>query len=958
MSEPPRIHLVATLKNEGPYLVEWIAHYKAIGVADFTLFSNDCTDGSNLMLDRLDAMGEIRHFDNPVGPRMDPQRRAYSRAGKMAEVRAADWVLVVDADEFVHVETGDGTLPALIDSCGPADAISLGWRLMGSDGARRWIDGPVTQRFLRGGSVEPPENGMVPGFKTLFRPAVFDYFGVHRPKFDKKIRTHLPRIVWRNGSGRDIAEAVTAKGWRFGPDTAGYAFGWVNHYAVKSREEFLLKRLRGSANTKTHDRIDLSYWQTFDLNSMAPPPIQTEKTQAETARLMADAELATLRRACLVTARRVLEGQLAEGEHRAFLIGAPDAADRTQRTDGPAAAPPVAAAAQDESRTQDGGYGTGHRFVLFATVKNEAPYLLEWIAWHRLIGVDHFVIFSNDCTDGTDAMLDRLAEMGLVEHIRNEGADDDPPHYRALRRAPRLESIRTAEWVIHVDADEFLDLTAGDGSLADFVAACDPAGKAHAISLMWRYMGSHGQSTPSGAPLTQRFRRGSRIVLPETPTASHFKTIFRPQFFTAFGIHRPKVLDPDNRLVWRNASGDDLSDHLGGKHANEVRLHIPPDRAGFRHGAIRHYAVKSRAEYLCKQTRGSATHSHERLTDGYFIARNINTLALKPLGEARLPTAIAELASDPALAALQAAARTDLDARVAELNHDPAARHFIETGYLPHGSGRPPGRLLCIATHHKSGTMWMRYTARQIADTQGVEMRQMSRLRHLERISPDAPQILVHWDGEFPRPIYDMPEARILHVIRDPRDILVSGMRYHRRAPRAREGFLAETRPEWHGMTYQAYLNSLPDDTTRLMFEMAHKHATTVEEMLAWAYGRTDTIELRYEDLMQDTEGRVFRAALERADIAWLDIDGALAAYRRHALWGGNADPANRDTRVALHITSGAPQQWPALLPREVAEPYAASFGDALRVLGYAEDSSWVSRCQPAAEIASAPAAE
>ena len=47
-----------------------------------------------------------------------------------------------------------------------------------------------------------------------------------------------------------------------------------------------------------------------------------------------------------------------------------------------------------------------HRII--TTMKNEGPFILEWLAYHRAIGVDDFLIYTNDCTDGTDTMLDLL----------------------------------------------------------------------------------------------------------------------------------------------------------------------------------------------------------------------------------------------------------------------------------------------------------------------------------------------------------------------------------------------------------------------------------------------------------------------------------------------------------------------------------------------------------------------
>ena len=313
-----RIHLVATMRNEAPYLVEWLAHHRALGVTDITVFSNDCTDGTNLMLDRLQAMGVLRHHDNPVGEGMDAQRRAYWRANRMDDVRGADWLLVIDADEFLNLHAGDRTLPALLEQTGHPDALSLGWRLMGSGGAARWVDAPVTGRFTRGCSLETPANGLVRGIKSLFRPAAFDYFGVHRPRFEKS-RKVLPPVRWLNGSGEEMSEAILRKGWRFPRGEEGYALGQVNHYAVKSREEFLLKRLRGTANSKDKDRIDMGYWERFDLNAEPDTTIETERAAEEAERLLADADLAALRRAAVSTARQVLVGQLEDARLRAFV---------------------------------------------------------------------------------------------------------------------------------------------------------------------------------------------------------------------------------------------------------------------------------------------------------------------------------------------------------------------------------------------------------------------------------------------------------------------------------------------------------------------------------------------------------------------------------------------------------------------------------------------------------------
>lgn len=58
------------------------------------------------------------------------------------------------------------------------------------------------------------------------------------------------------------------------------------------------------------------------------------------------------------------------------------------------------------------------RVLAILCVKDEAAVLAEWLAHHRSIGVTDVLAFSNDCSDGTDALLDRFEAMGLLTHLR------------------------------------------------------------------------------------------------------------------------------------------------------------------------------------------------------------------------------------------------------------------------------------------------------------------------------------------------------------------------------------------------------------------------------------------------------------------------------------------------------------------------------------------------------------
>ena len=49
------------------------------------------------------------------------------------------------------------------------------------------------------------------------------------------------------------------------------------------------------------------------------------------------------------------------------------------------------------------------RITAILCVKNEGAFVLDWLAHHRAAGITDFLVCSNDCSDGTDALLDRLA---------------------------------------------------------------------------------------------------------------------------------------------------------------------------------------------------------------------------------------------------------------------------------------------------------------------------------------------------------------------------------------------------------------------------------------------------------------------------------------------------------------------------------------------------------------------
>ncbi|MEM9796697.1 MAG: hypothetical protein AAF919_09420 [Pseudomonadota bacterium] len=259
-------------------------------------------------------------------------------------------------------------------------------------------------------------------------------------------------------------------------------------------------------------------------------------------------------------------------------------------------------------------------------------------------------------------------------------------------------------------------------------------------------------------------------------------------------------------------------------------------------------------------------------------------------------------------------------------------------------------RIVCVGTHHKTGTVWMRRVFRRLAEALGVATHVVYRNTDPGILPPRDRVILFSWSSAFPDWLLDRPDARILHLIRDPRDVLLSGMRYHRRASAEAEPDLHVARDDLDGRSYQQHLEHLPDDDARLSFEMGEHHARTLKEMCDWSYDRANTVEARYETLMRDTGGTAFRDHLRDLGLPEPEVETGAGIFWRHSLFGGLAETTRRDPALAGHVADGRVAQWRKALPSAIATRYAERHGNQLVSLGYENHpTAWLEEVRHAA---------
>ncbi|MEQ9693005.1 glycosyltransferase family 2 protein [Shimia sp. SDUM112013] len=254
------------MRDEGPYLLEWIAHHRAAGMTDFLVYSNDCADGTDDMLDKLQDAGVLTHVRHEKPARKSIQWQALRSAWKHPMRKASDWVLVSDVDEFVNIHVPGHTFADLLASIpGDTDVVILPWRLFGHNNELDIKDRPVTEQFTR---AIPPDTAYPVSagfFKTLFRTkGPFNQLGVHRPQ---QKTAALPRFV--DGSGAALPEGFAANPKRLSlfMISQGRAKVELNHYSIRSAAGFLVKSARGLPN-RSHKNVDLAYWVERNFNTV------------------------------------------------------------------------------------------------------------------------------------------------------------------------------------------------------------------------------------------------------------------------------------------------------------------------------------------------------------------------------------------------------------------------------------------------------------------------------------------------------------------------------------------------------------------------------------------------------------------------------------------------------------------------------------------------------------------
>ena len=239
------LSVVVIAKNEGPYFKEWLDWHIKQGVEKFYVYDNESTDCTSEVLQPYIEKGLV---DYTYYQGYRKQLAAYDDCLRKHRYDTR-WLAVIDMDEFI-IPLKDSSVREYLKGMEEFPVVEINWLCYGSSGHKDRKPGGVMERFRKHSNPLHPLNKHV---KSIFNPRrVYGMIGCHEvARIDGK-------AVDSNGERVKIS-------WRDRPPVHDKIR--INHYAVRSYEEFIEKKARGRASGRTRQLLD-DYFHQYDLNDI------------------------------------------------------------------------------------------------------------------------------------------------------------------------------------------------------------------------------------------------------------------------------------------------------------------------------------------------------------------------------------------------------------------------------------------------------------------------------------------------------------------------------------------------------------------------------------------------------------------------------------------------------------------------------------------------------------------
>ena len=274
-----RTAVVVCMRDDGLSILEWVAHYRAIGVDSIFIYSNDNSDGSAELLMELAHHEVITYIENrcDLHHGIHPQRKAFAHAlHLLPELWDHEWVFFLDSDElFIPGDEREHSIRQVVQKVEdhfPTEspsAVCFHWRWCLSGETYAYRNELLLTRFQHSQPHQSPKS--LVRIRNAYSMSELHFPSVLNDGFF--IRADLSRL--------EVEDRYTVR-------DAVYDLGAVNHYWHKSFEEYANKKWRGDTVQSPGSYFSRSFDFFFTWNApetpanfQPPPPELVARVQSE-----------------------------------------------------------------------------------------------------------------------------------------------------------------------------------------------------------------------------------------------------------------------------------------------------------------------------------------------------------------------------------------------------------------------------------------------------------------------------------------------------------------------------------------------------------------------------------------------------------------------------------------------------------------------------------------------------
>ncbi|MEG4213947.1 FkbM family methyltransferase [Microcoleus sp. Pol14C6] len=227
LREKCKLSVCAIMKDEAPYLIEWLEFHKIVGVERFYLYNNNSSDNTVDIVQPYIQSGEVVLHDWPFSPKQ--QASAYEHCLEEYK-KESEWIAFLDLDEFLF-PTEKEKLTEVLEEFDSVPAVGVNTLTFGSSGHEARPAGLQIENFTKRSTDNFEVNRYV---KSIVRPE--QILRPNCPHFFIPINNEFCSVTEnKEPLGGSISERLSVQKLR------------INHYYTRSKQEMKEKVMRGDA---------------------------------------------------------------------------------------------------------------------------------------------------------------------------------------------------------------------------------------------------------------------------------------------------------------------------------------------------------------------------------------------------------------------------------------------------------------------------------------------------------------------------------------------------------------------------------------------------------------------------------------------------------------------------------------------------------------------------------------